>query len=296
MQIAVIGAKGQVGSEIVAAARDARCDVIALTHADCDVTDRVSLDRALGALREGDAAVNTAAFHRTDACEADPERAMAVNALGAYNVAAAAHARSAAAVYVSTDYVFDGEATHPYTENAAPRPINAYGVSKLAGEMLLAHANPASYITRISSVFGIAGSSGKGGNFVETMIAKADAGAPPDVVDDIVMAPTYAADCAALLVQLLIRRAPFGTYHLSNAGECSWREFADAIFTAIGSPVRARAVASRQNNAAARRPRYSALASEKLALLGLASRPWHEALDAYLIERGERARARVSPA
>ena len=288
MQIAVIGANGQVGSEIVVAAHSANCDVLALTHADCDVTDRASLDRAFRRLSDGDAVVNTAAFHRTDACEADPERAMAVNALGAYNVAVAAHARSAAVVFVSTDYVFDGGSRQPYVESDAPRPINAYGVSKLAGEMLLAHANAASYVTRISSVFGIAGSSGKGGNFVETMVAKADAASPPDVVDDIVMSPTYAADAAALLVQLLVRHAPFGTYHLSNAGACSWCEFADAIFTAIGSPMRARPIKSQQASGAAQRPRYSALASERLAPLGLASRPWRDALDAYLAERARK--------
>ena len=286
MRIAVIGATGQVGSEIVAAADAARIDVLALTHADCEVTDRASLDAALRDLAAGDAVVNTAAFHRTDACEDDPERAMEANALGAFNAAAAANERGASAVFLSSDYVFDGTKGSAYVESDAPRPINAYGVSKFAGEMLAAHADPAHYIVRISSVFGKAGASGKGGNFVETIVSKAKAGGPIDVVDDIVMAPTYAADAARLIVELLARKAPVGVYHLANAGECSWREFADAILERIGSQARARPISSSDAAGKARRPKRSTLASERLGALGLHARPWREALDAYLVEKG----------
>lgn len=289
MRVAVIGANGQVGTEIVAAARAAGLDVLPLAHADCDVGDRASLDAALHGLGEGDFVANTAAFHRTDACEDDPERAMAVNALGAYNAAAAANERGAGIVFVSTDFVFDGSKGSAYVESDTPRPINAYGVSKYAGEMLAAHANSAHYVVRISSVFGVAGASGKGGNFVETMITKARSGAPIDVVDDIVMAPTYAADAARLMIALVKSRAPFGIYHLANAGECSWREFADAILADSGSPARARPISSAEVAGKARRPRRSTLASEKLAPLGLHARPWREALDAYLAAKGYRA-------
>ena len=114
MKVAVIGAPGQVGSEIVAAARAAGLETVALTHADCDVTDRASLDAAFRDLSDGDFAVNTAAFHRTDACEDDPERAMAINALGAYNAAAAAHERGAGTLFTSTDFVFDGSKDSAY--------------------------------------------------------------------------------------------------------------------------------------------------------------------------------------
>lgn len=289
MRIAVIGARGQVGSEIVAAASSAGLEVLPLTHADCDVTDRASLDTVLRDLRVGDAVVNTAAFHRTDACEDDPERAMEANALGAFNAAAAAHERGASAVFISSDFVFDGAKGTAYVESDAPRPINAYGVSKFAGEMLAAHADPSHYIVRISSVFGKAGASGKGGNFVETIVSKAKSGAPIEVVDDIVMAPTYAADAARLTVALLAKQAPAGVYHLANAGECSWREFADAILGAIGSSARARPISSSDVGGKARRPKRSTLASEKLAPLDLHTRPWREALDAYLVEKGHRS-------
>lgn len=288
MKIAVIGATGQVGTEIVAAARAANLDVLPLTRADCDVTDRASLDAALSNLDAGDFVANTAAFHRTDACEEDPERAMAINALGAYNAAAAANERGAGIVFVSTDFVFDGSKNSPYVESDTPRPINAYGVSKFAGEMLAAHANPSHYIVRISSVFGLVGASGKGGNFVETIVSKARSGAPIEVVDDIVMAPTYAVDAAALMIALLSSHAPFGIYHLANAGECSWREFADAILADSGSEARTRPISSADVAGKARRPRRSTLASEKLASLGLRPRAWRDGLDAYLTQKGYR--------
>ncbi len=282
MRIAVVGAGGQIGTDLVVAARAAGCDVVPLTHADCDVTDRSSLDRALAPLGEGDAVVNTAAFHRTDECEAQPERAMAVNALGSYNVAASARERKASVVFLSSDFVFDGAKAGPYVESDVPAPINAYGISKLAGEMLAAQANPAHYIARVSSVFGKAGSSGKGGNFVETMLKKARAGERIVVVDDIVMAPTSASDAASLIVELLVRLAPFGPYHLANAGECSWRGFADAIFEEAALDVRAVPASRRDMPTPAPRPAHSTLASERLGAVGLRARPWREALRAYL--------------
>jgi dTDP-4-dehydrorhamnose reductase len=289
MRIAVIGSTGQVGTEIVAAARAAGCEVVPITHAECDVTDRRALAHALQKVGSGDAVVNTAAYHRTDECEDHPDRAMAVNALGAYNVAAAAHERGSGVVFLSTDFVFEGSKSKPYVESDVPRPINAYGVSKLAGEMLVAHANPAHYIVRISSVFGAAGSSGKGGNFVETMLAKAGRGERIVVVDDIVMAPTYAADAAALLVALLDRHAPFGIYHLANSGECSWRVFADTILEDAGLNARVASILSADAPTKAPRPAYSTLASERLDAVGVKARSWREGLDAYLIEKGHRA-------
>ena len=291
MRIAVIGASGQVGTEVVIAARAAGCEVVPIVHAQCEVTSPSSVRDALRALDAGDAVVNTAAFHRTDECEDQPERAMAVNAMGAYNVAKAARERGAAVVFLSTDFVFDGANADPYVESDVPQPLNAYGVSKLAGEMLTEHAIQAHYIARISSVFGAAGSSGKGGNFVETMIGKARRGETIEVVDDIVMAPTYAADAARLLVALLVKRAPFGVYHIANAGECSWNAFANAILEDAGLTARATAVSSSRIPVKARRPPHSTLASERLGTLDLHARSWRDGLDAYLVEKGHRVGA-----
>jgi dTDP-4-dehydrorhamnose reductase len=258
------------------------------------VTDRSGVESSLNAMRSGDVVINTAAFHRTDDCEERPDLAFAVNAVGAQHVAAAAGARGASVVFLSSDYVFDGSKKTPYVESDTPRPINAYGISKLAGEMLVRQTNPRHYVVRISSVFGVAGSSGKGGNFVETMLAKARRAEAVAVVDDIVMAPTFAADAAGMLIELLARGASPGTYHLANAGECSWREFADAIFTLAGERARASAVHSGETATKARRPSYSVLGSEMLAPLGLRMRPWREALEAYLVAKGHIAKSTAS--
>jgi dTDP-4-dehydrorhamnose reductase len=288
MQIAIIGARGQIGSEVMRAAGAAGFDVLAVDHADCDVRNVSSVERTLAPLRAGDAVVNTAAFHRTDACEEAPDQALSVNALGAFNVAAAAQSRGATTVYLSTDFVFDGVKRTPYVESDPPSPINVYGASKAAGEALTRAANPASYIVRVSAVFGPAGSSGKGGNFVESMVAKARASEAPEVVDDIVMAPTSAIDAATLLVELVRRSAPFGIYHLANAGACSWLDFTGAICELIGADVRPRAVKASQLNGKARRPLYSVLGSDRLSSVGLQTRDWRPALSDYLTLKGYR--------
>jgi dTDP-4-dehydrorhamnose reductase len=287
MKLALIGPRGQVGSDVAKAASAAGLEVVPLSHADCDVTDRASLERAFAQLGAGDIVVNTAAFHRTDECEDRPDRAFGVNGIGAHNVAAVANERGAAVAFYSSDYVFGNvPSSRPYVESDDVAPVNVYGASKVAGETLVRLANANAYILRIASVFGTAGSSGKGGNFVETMLAKARRGERIEVVDDVVMSPTFAADAADLTVALITRRAPAGIYHLANSGECSWREFADGIFTAAGLATRALPIASVPGASRVRRPSYSALASEKLSRFELASRPWREALREYLVQKG----------
>lgn len=287
MRVAVIGAGGQVGSDVVRAARAAGIETLELAHDRCPVEDSAALDRALAGLGAVDFVVNTAAYHRTDDCEDHPEDAFAINAVGARNAAASARGAGAGIVYFSSDYVFDGaQSARPYVESDRAEPINVYGVSKAAGERLVRLANANSYVLRIASVFGVAGSRGKGGNFVETMIAKARRGEKIEVVDDIVMTPTYAADAAALTVALLVRRAEPGVYHLTNDGACSWHEFATAILSGARLEAHAAPVSSAAMPTRARRPPYSALASERLAPLGLSARPWREALLEYLRARG----------
>lgn len=285
MTIAVIGANGQLGSDVVSAARARGVETLAFTHAECDVRDATAVARVLAPLRDGDIVINTAAFHKTDEAEARAADAVAVNASGAFDVARTAGLRGARSVYVSTDYVFDGAKRAPYVESDAPNPINVYGATKAAGEALVGWFG-GSIVIRVSALFGVAGSSGKGGNFVETMLAKARAGDVPRVVDDIVTSPTSTADAAGLLLELLSRNAPPGVYHLANVGSCSWREFADEIFTLCDLAVRAQPISARDLDAAARRPLFSALASERLSDLGLRSRPWRDALVDYLRAKG----------
>ncbi len=286
----MIGATGQVGTDVVRAARSAGFDVLPLSHQQCPVEDRPAVDRALSDLGPGDVVINTAAYHRTDDCEDRPQDALDINAIGARNAAASAHERGAAIVYYSSDYVFDGaQSDRPYIESDRAAPVNAYGVSKFAGELFVGLANPNAYVLRIASVFGTAGSRGKGGNFVETMLAKAKSGEAIEVVADIVMTPTYAADAAALTVALLARSAPPGIYHLTNTSACSWHEFASAIVAGAGLTTPVAAVASAARPTRARRPAYSALASERIAALGLSARPWRDALTDYMRARGHAA-------
>ena len=282
MKFAVIGARGQVGSEVVRAAKASAHDVVSIDHDCCEVTEGDSVRRALQAAAPLDIVVNTAAFHRVDECETHPDRAVAVNARGAFNVAAAAKAASASVVYISTDYVFDGAKRKPYLETDASAPLNVYGATKYAGEELTRQENPRSFIVRISSVFGLAASSGKGSNFVNRMLAAARAGEQPQVRDDLTMSPTSAADAAELLVALLEREAQPGTYHLANAGSCTWLDLANAVFELCGLHVRAVPAKSAERPGLARRPQYSALASERLSEFGLSARPWRDALRDYL--------------
>ncbi len=230
-----------------------------------------------------DAVIDAAAFHRVEACEADPTTAFAVNAVGARTVATEARGAGARTVYVSTDYVFDGERDDGYTEDAPTGPVNVYGVTKAAGERLVRLAAPDSLVVRASGLFGHVGSSGKGGNFVETILSKARAGEPISVVDDLVFAPTATRDMAERILLLLEGGVPPGAYHLANAGACSWFGFARAIVEMSGL----RAEVSRRSSAqdVVRRPRVSTLLDTKATPLGLPpARPWEEALAWYLSE------------
>jgi dTDP-4-dehydrorhamnose reductase len=160
-----------------------------------------------------------------------------------------------------------------------------YGASKVAGEHLTAASCQRYLIVRVSSLFGVAGASGKGGNFVETMIRKARAGEAIRVVDDMVMSPTYAADAAAV-VRALIVGGHTGIAHASNDGACTWFEFARAIFETLGWEARLEPQRTADTKQAARRPANSSLASERLRALGLVQAPWHDALRRYLVAKG----------
>jgi dTDP-4-dehydrorhamnose reductase len=285
MRILVFGGWGQVGSELAAAA-EGRHELLRPTRADADVTERSTPDVVVRAHRP-DAVVYLAAFHKVDACETEPEQAFAVNAVAAMSVAAAARAGGARCVYVSTDYVFDGNQASGYREDDPVNPLSVYGISKAAGEWAVLNACPDSLIVRASGIFGHAGSSGKGGNFVETMLAKAAAGDRIAVVDDLIFAPTCARDLAERLIVLLERRVGPGIYHGANAGSCSWYGFARAIVEIEG--LAADLAPRPTDDQAVRRPRYSVLLDTKAERLGLPpSRPWRDALAWYLDVRDRR--------
>lgn len=285
MRVLVFGGWGQLGSDLATAA-EGRHDLIRPLHAEVDVSDRGSVERAVVAARP-EAVVNAAAFHKVELCEQDPATSFSVNSLGALNAAVACRQAGARCVFVSTDYVFGGEKAEGYTEDDNPAPVNVYGVSKAAGERLVRLACPDSLVARGSGLFGHAGSSGKGGNFVETMLAKAAGGEAISVVDDQFFAPTSTRDMAERILLLLERRVPPGIYHVANDGACSWYGFALRIFDLAGVPADLSPRPAGEQ--AVRRPASSILLDTRSAALGLPrNRPWEDALRWYLQNRPAR--------
>jgi dTDP-4-dehydrorhamnose reductase len=285
-RVVVIGAAGQFGTDLITVLNEAGgYEVVGLRHQEIECTDPASVEGRLKTALP-DVVINCAAFVRVDEAENRPEESLRVNSLGAINVARACVAVDAMCVYVSTDYVFDGEKGSSYTESDCPCPINVYGVSKLAGEYLVQETCSRWLIARTASLFGKAGASGKGGNFVETVLAKAKAGDPLRLVDDIRMSPTYTRDAARSLEALLRERSQ-GIFHLVNAGHCTWYEFASKALSVMGLEHNIEAVSASEYPMKARRPKNSSLESAKLrAGPKQFLRPWEEALECYLREKG----------
>lgn len=281
-RVAVIGSAGQLGTDLVEALQSHETfEVIPLTRAQADCTDAESVRKAVLQLRPR-IVVNCAAFVRVDECEDQPQDAFAVNALGALHIARACAEADSMCVYVSTDYVFDGSKAGPYSESDSAYPVNVYGASKLAGEILVRQTAPHWLIVRAASLFGRTGARGKGGNFVETILAKAKMGEPLRIVNDVRMSPTYTRDAATALVGLVEAGAD-GIVHLTNDGACTWHEFAEQILDLVGLRVSIDPVSSKEYPTPARRPKNSVLRSER-SLVKL--RSWKDALRAYLIEKG----------
>ena len=283
--VVIIGSKGQLGTDLGSALTDVR--ISGLTHADLDVEHGEAAAALLTELKP-DVVINTSAYHKVDVCEDEPAASFAVNASGAYTLARLARELDFTLVHFSSDYVFTGDARVPYRETDLARPISVYGASKLAGEHLVCGYAPRHYVIRTTGLYGVAGASGKGGNFVETMIRLGRAG-PVRVVDDQVMTPTATADLAAAVAALLAREAevPYGLYHITSGGQCSWFHFAQAIFELAGMTVDLTPISTAESGSKARRPAFSVLDHGKWMAAGFAElRPWRTALGDYLRAKG----------
>jgi dTDP-4-dehydrorhamnose reductase len=286
MKILLIGANGQLGTDLHRVFAAKGWEVRPVRHAEADVRDATAIS-ALIARSAPDLVVNTAAFIRVDDCEKDPRPAFEVNAVGALNVAKACRQSGAALVHFSTDYAFDGAKRTPYLESDCPTPLNVYGASKVAGEHLVAAVTPRYFLLRVCGLFGLAGSSGKGGNFVEAMLKKAHGGQAIRAVDDQVLAPTYTLDLAQHVAGLITTQA-YGLYHITAAGQCSWYEFACKIFALAGLRPQLTACRSEEFAAAAKRPSFSVLSNAKYNALGLGQMPpWEDGLARYLKARAQ---------
>jgi dTDP-4-dehydrorhamnose reductase len=281
----IIGSKGQLGTDLAPALAGFR--VTGLAHADLDVEDATRARDVLTRLAP-DVVINTSAFHKVDVCEDEPAASFAVNASGAYSLARLAAELDFTLVHFSSDYVFSGAGSTPCRETDLPGPISVYGASKLAGEALVCAYAPRHYVIRTTGLYGVAGASGKGGNFVETMLRLGKAG-PVRVVDDQVMTPTATADLAAAVAALLRRETEvaYGLYHITNGGQCSWYHFAKTIFAQAGLTVELTPISTAESGSKARRPAFSVLDHGKWMAAGFAElRPWSEALATYLRAKG----------
>lgn len=275
MKALVAGAGGQLGRELVSALGDQVA--WAGDRAELDVTDGDAVAAVLERVRP-DVIFNATAYNRVDQAETEPDVALAVNALAPRRLALVARETSALMVHFSTDYVFDGESTHPYREDDCPRPLGVYGVSKRTGEQLVAGAGGEHLIIRTSGVLGRGGSQQKGGSFAGRILARARQGKPLRVVADQTFAPTCAADLAAATLAL-VRTGARGLVHITNSGSCTWHELAEATLALAGIDVPVEAIESAQLALPARRPAYSVLDTRRSVELGLEPlRSWREAL------------------
>lgn len=283
MKILLIGANGQLGSDLEKALGGRGHEVVPSRRGDLDITNAAVTEEVLGRVRP-DAVINTAAFHKVEECERNPALAFEVNASAPMNLARICMRLGALLVHFSTDYVFDGARQEPYQETDLPAPLNVYGASKLAGEHLIAANTERYFVVRTCGLYGIQGSSGKGGNFVETMLRKAHAAESIRVVNDQVLTPTFTEDLAEA-VGLLVETQDYGLYQASCEGASSWFEFARTIFELEGikadlSPVRTSDMAS-----PVRRPAYSVMSKQRLRSLGIEMPFWKDSLGRYLQAR-----------
>ncbi|MGO4299187.1 dTDP-4-dehydrorhamnose reductase [Leifsonia sp. RAF41] len=269
----IAGAAGMLGQDLQKAL--AGREVTALSRADLDVTDR---DAVLAAVAGHDVVLNASAYTKVDDAETHEDDAYAINALGTENLAIAAARNGARFMTVSTDYVFDGQATEPYAEDTVRDPLNAYGRTKAAGEELALAAHPdGTFVVRTAWLYGAGGP-----NFAKTMVKLAGSHETVSVVDDQLGQPTWTGDLAAQIVALLDGDAPAGIYHGTNSGQASWYDFARAVFASAGlDPDRVKPTDSASFVRPAPRPSYSVLGHDAWSRAGLAPlRPWEDALAA----------------
>jgi dTDP-4-dehydrorhamnose reductase len=286
MNVAVIGANGQLGSDVVNAFAENHDSVSSLTHADIEVS---KFDAVKACLEKCSPAivVNTAAMHHVDNCEREPENAYAVNAIGVRNLAAITCALGATLIHVSTDYVFDGRKDKPYIEEDVPFPLQVYGNSKLAGEFYARTLNPKHFVLRTSALYGRHPCRAKSGqNFVDLMLQLARTRGRVRVVNDEFVSPTPTADLARQVLALS-RCDDYGLFHATSEESCSWYEFAREIFSLAEVEVKLEVAAPGEFPSKAPRPHYSVLENHALKRIGLnVFASWQTGLRHYLFDAG----------
>jgi dTDP-4-dehydrorhamnose reductase len=285
MKIAVIGANGQLGTDLVACCASEAISVVGLTHSEIEIASLESVRQVL-AEAEADVVINTAAMHNVESCEREPLRAYEINALGARNLAMVAAERNTKLCHVSTDYVFNGKKSSPYTENDVAIPLNIYGNTKLAGEAFVLAQEGRCFVVRTSALYGKSRCRAKcGNNFVELMLKLGAERDEVRVVDDEFVSPTPTVDLAQQILAL-VKSEHFGLYHATSEGSCSWYQFAKAIFELSDARARLKVAGPNEFPAKVPRPKYSVLENQGLKRHGLnRMTEWRVGLKAYLALR-----------
>ena len=280
-KILVTGARGQLGSDV--------CKVLCARHVenrgvgrkDFDIADAEAARAYIKEYRP-DAVIHCAAWTAVDEAEDEPDKVLAVNAFGTRNIAAACKEIGAKMLYISTDYVFPGTGERPYEPDDPADPLNAYGKSKFAGEQAVREILDRYFIVRISWIFGKSGD-----NFVKTMLRLSQTRRELAVVCDQVGSPTYTADLALLLCDMVMTEK-YGIYHAGNEGFCTRAAFAEEIFRRSGRDVLVHPIPTSEYPTKAARPLNSRMSKEKIAQMGFSRLPsWQDALERYLREIGE---------
>ena len=288
MRIAIIGAAGQLGSDLLPRLQALRHDVLSLGHADIEITDAARVAAVLEPLQP-QFVINAAAYNLVDKAEEEPEVAYAVNGLGPRNLARFCERQSIGLLHISSDYVFGrvhDSNRAPLDEKALPAPNSAYSVSKLAGEYFVRGECSRHFVVRTCGLYGVAALRGLGkGNFVETMLRLGRDRKQLRVVNDQRCTPTATADLADVLARLIATDA-YGLYHATNNGDMTWCELAREIFRIAQLDIEVTPITTAEFGAKARRPEFSVLDCRKLAaVMGTQMPDWHDALARYLADR-----------
>ena len=283
MKIVILGVGGRLGAALLREYRD-KFDVAGFNHRQLNLSDLAAVREKLRNTRF-DILINAAGFTKVDLCETQPDRAFLINAEAPRVVAEICDEKNARLIHFSTDYVFGGERREPYTEEDQASPISVYGESKLAGENNVLAAKSQNLVVRVSWVFGPDRPS-----FIDAMIQQAQENDEVDAVADKFSTPSYTLDIAAMLPQFFDPKVEGGILHFANAGQCSWREYAQWAVDCChdgGLPLKAKTIGERElrdmTNWIARRPIYSVLSSRKYTkLTGISPRTWREAVSDYI--------------
>lgn len=278
MKVLVTGTKGQLGYDVVNELEKRGHTAVAVDIEEMDITDAVSVERVITEA-EVEAVIHCAAYTAVDAAEDNVEICRRVNAEGTENIAKVCKKLDLKMIYISTDYVFDGEGERPWEPDDERHPLNVYGQTKYEGELAVEKYLEKYFIVRIAWVFGM-----NGKNFIKTILKLSETHEELNVVDDQVGSPTYTYDLAVLLVDM-VESDKYGRYHATNEGLCTWYEFAKEIFRQAGVEVKVNPVTSDMFPAKAKRPKNSRMSKEKLDANGFHRLPtWQDALERYLSE------------